>query len=481
MAYPMRIAESKEQAKYIPPPKRFRKDTWNDEDSYNDLIVSKAQLLKDYPFWGILGMSIVCVEVDDPSLPTLATDGMHVFYNPKFITSLTKGERVFAFAHELMHGLLEHAGSDSRALSYLGINMERLMKEGDKAKIEEAQKKLQLWNFAADFIVNDGLVEAHVGEFIKTIQILHNDKYRGWAVEEVYEDLIENPENIPQGAQTLDQHIEIEVVPDDQMGDGESGQSRDGNGNVKVRMKQSDFDKLKKEWQDNMVSAAAAQHEHEQRESNSAGCIPSSIQRMIDELSNPRVNWRQALKRFVIAVSSRAYSFARPNKALFSQGWTLPGFRTRVNELDIVIMVDTSGSISRDQLTAFVSEMRGIMNSFHRYKIQAWCFDGDVVRESVVTLEKHTKAGDSWDQVIKFAERIGGGGGTVFSANWDYMKEKRIKPRLVLMLTDGMPFGSWGDPMYCPAMFMIIGNPGAKAPFGLTIHYEDPRDVKRAA
>jgi predicted metal-dependent peptidase len=266
------------------------------------------------------------------------------------------------------------------------------------------------------------------------------------------------------------------------MGDGESGSaSDDGKGNVKVRMKQSDFDKLQKEWQDTMVSAAAAQHEHEQRESTAAGCIPSGIQRMIDDLSKPRVNWRQALKRFVIAVSSRAYSFARPNKALFSQGWTLPGFRTRVNELDIVIMVDTSGSIGRDQLTAFVSEMKGIMNSFQRYKIQAWCFDGDVILESAVTLEKHTRGGDSWDQIIKFAERIGGGGGTVFSANWDYMKKERIKPRLVLMLTDGMPCGSWGDPMYCPTMFMIMGNTSAQAPFGLTIHYEDPDAVKRAA
>lgn len=443
-----------------------KKDTYEDEDAYNEMIVAKARMLKDLPFWGILALTVKLVEVNE--IPTLATDGMHVYYNAEFVKKLSRGERVFAMAHEIYHCLYEHAGRNTRAASYIGFNSN----ERDPAKIREIQEKLALWNYAADFIVNDGLVEARVGEYIKTIQILHDEKYRGWSVEEVYDDLLENPEKMQKDARTMDTHIEVEVVPDDEM-DGSSGQpqSGEGNGPMKVKIKQSDFEKMQKDWQDNMISAAAAQKEHEQR-TQSAGCIPSGVQRLIDQLSKPKVNWKTMLRRYVMAVSHRRYSFSRPNRPLFSQGWTLPGFRDRTHELDIVVLVDTSGSISQEQLTAFVSELQGIMNSWKRYKITAWCFDGAVIEDSVTTLTKG--ASGAWEDVKKFASRIGGGGGTNFEVNWEYMKERKIKPRLVLMLTDGMPFGSWGDVSYTPTMYMVIGNPRAEGPKGaITIHYEE--------
>jgi len=447
--------------------KAYRKDDFKDEDAYNEMIVAKARMLKDLPFWGILALTVKLVEVDE--IPTLATDGIHVYYNAEFVKKLTRGERVFAMAHEIYHCLYEHAGKNTRAMSYIGFNPS----ERDPAKVADIRDKLALWNYAADFIVNDGLVEARVGEFIKSIGILHDEKFRGWAVEEVYEHFQQNPNEVPKNAQTMDTHIEVEVVPDDEMGegDGEQPQPGDGNGTMKVRIKQSDFEKMQKDWQDNMVSAAAAQREHEQR-TRSAGCIPTGVQRLIDQLSKPKVDWKRALRRYVMAVTHHRYSFSRPNKSLFSNGWTLPGFRDRVHELDIVVMVDTSGSIGQEELTAFVSELQGIMNSWKRYKIHAWCFDGAVIEDSKVELVKGSHG--AWDDVKKFAERIGGGGGTNFEVNWDYMKENRIKPRLALMLTDGMPFGSWGDVSYCPTMYMIIGNPRAEGPKGaITMHYED--------
>ena len=464
------IAESQEQAgKFLPPPKRFHKDVWTNEDAYNDLIVAKSQLLKEFPFWGILGLTVVLVECNEEELPTLATDGMHIFYNPEFTSSLTKSERVFAIAHELFHGLYEHAGTSSRFENYTGVNIRRLIKEGDKNKIKEAEDKARLWNFAADFIVNGGLVEAHVGEFIKTIQILYDDEYLGWAVEEVYEDLIKNPSKIPQGAQCLDQHIEVEVVPD---GTGADEKKKAGEGG-KIVMTESEFEKLKKDWQDSMLSAAAAQKEHEQRESTAAGCIPSAIQRIIDDLAKPKVNWKNALRRAVQRIIHRRYSYKTPNKALFNRGITIPGFRDAINKLDVAIFVDTSGSVGPEQLTAFISELQGIMNAFPRYNIHAHCFDGSVCEESVMKLEKsHGAAG--WDHMKQFANRISGGGGTNFECNWDYLKANKIKPRMIIMLTDGYPYGSWGDSRYAPTIFFMMGNQeGEKAPFGMTLHYED--------
>ena len=474
----LRIAESREQAeKFLPPPKRFHKDVYTDEDAYNDLIVAKAQLLKEFPFWGILGLTVVLVEIDDPRMPTLATDGMHVFYNPAFCKSLTKGERVFAMAHELFHGLYEHAGRTSRFESYTGTNWQQIVASGDEAAKKEAEAKMRLWNFAADFIVNDGLVEAHVGEFIKTIPILHDDKFRGWSVEEVYDHLLDNPDEVPDNAQCLDQHIEINVVPDGE-GDGDGPKAEtDGEGNTKITMTESEYEALKKQWQDTMFSAATAQKEHEARESTAAGCIPSAIQRLIDELSKPKVNWKTALRRAVTQIIHRRYTFRTPNKALFSQGWTLPGFRDRQNKLDIAVFVDTSGSVGQDQLTAFMSEFQGMLAAFPRYKIHIHCFDGAVVEDSVTLLEKsHGAAGweDAKRTIMKYAEKIGGGGGTNFLCNWEFLRERKVKPRMIIMLTDGYPYGEWGIKDYAPTIFFMMGNEkGFKAPFGITMHYEE--------
>jgi predicted metal-dependent peptidase len=470
------IADSEEQSgKFVPPPQRFHKDVWVDEDAYNDLIVAKAQLLKEFPFWGILGLTVVLVERPDDELPTLATDGMHIFYNAKFTAKLTKGERVFAIAHELFHGLYDHAGSNSRFEHYTGINMKRLIEEGDQEKIKEGMRLKLIWNFAADFIVNGGLVEAHVGEFIKTINILYLDEYLGWAVEDVYDDLLKNPEKIPQDAECLDEHIEVEVVSDEEAAKAkEEGEDGEGNGKRFV-MGESEYNKLQNDWKETMISAAAAQKEHEQREPSAAGCIPSAIQRLIDELAKPKVNWRQALRRAVQRIIHRRYSYKSPNKGLFSRGITIPGFRDSVNKLDIAIFVDTSASVSEEQLTAFISELKGMMDAFPRYKIHAHCFDGAVCEDSIVKLEK-SHGQDGWDHIRKFINRISGGGGTNFSCNWDYLKEHGIKPRMIIMLTDGYPYAGdgWGDPRWAPTIFFMMGNGRSiKAPFGATIHYED--------
>ncbi len=470
---PLEVAESKEQAGKLPPiGRRFRKDTYVDEEVYDDLIAVKAKLLRDFPFWGILGLSLVLVEDESGQVPTLATDGRHIFYSKDFMNKLKRDEKMFAVAHELYHCVFEHAGKSHRGTFWGGIDPTVT----DPEKIKEQQEKAQLWNFAVDFVVNDDLLQAGCGEFIRTIPILHDVKYRGWAAEEIYQHLLDNPKDRPQGMDTLDQHIEIEIVEDGEEGEGQGGsggqgdkQQQDGKGPKKIRMTRSEYEKLRQQWQDNAVKAAAAQKEQDAR-SGGAGNIPAGIRRLLDDLTKPVYNWKQLLKRYVMSTMSRGYSFSQPNKPLFNNGFTIPGFRTRQQRLDIAIGVDTSGSISQEQLTEFISEMNGILKAFPMYNIKAWCFEGEVVPESVTEI---TKMNGRMDDITKFARNIGGGGGTSFEANWDFMKDEKLRPKLFLMLTDGMPFGGWGDPLYCPTMFLIVDNPTVDAPFGITMHYED--------
>ena len=472
--YAVQIAESKEQAAYVPPSRVYHDDYYEDEEMYDELRVAKSLLLTRYPFWGILGLALRMIEVNSPKLPTLATDGKHIFYNPEFIRSLAgRDERVFAVAHEIFHALYDHAGLSSRFEHYVGVDWEFLERPENREELEKVKELSKLWNYAADFVVNSSLVEARVGEFIKTITILYDEEYIGWSVEEVFEHLKENPDKVPQGAQTLDQHIEIEIVEGDGEGGGGGGEAVETPNGVKIRMTREEFEALKQQWRENMSSAAAAQKDAEMRAGGEmAGCIPSTIQRMIDSLAKPKVNWRQALKRYVNRIRIRRYAWTRPNRGLFNQGWTVPGMRSQDNELDIVVMFDTSGSISQDQLTAFVSELQGILAAFPRYNVWTWCFDAAVQEDSIIQLRKHHD-GDGWNHMKRFIERISGGGGTDFEVNWDFMKSRKMKPKLAIMLTDGVPFGGWGDVRYCPTMYFIMGNTRAQGPKGaMTVHYE---------
>lgn len=205
----------------------------------------------------------------------------------------------------------------------------------------------------------------------------------------------------------------------------------------------------------------------------SAGSIPYGVERMIGNLVKPKKNWKKSLRRYTRSIISRGYSYMIPNKPLFDQGFTVPGFRNKKDILDLTIMVDTSGSISQDELTVFVSEIQGIMKSFPNYNIKAWCFDGEVLEDSVIEITKRNGNFEDMRNFTKFTRKIKGGGGTVFMANWDYMKKNKIRPKIAIMFTDGCPWGSWGIPNYCPTIFLIVGQPHKKAPFGITMHYED--------
>ena len=441
---------------------RYRTDTYQDKAAYENLIVARAAMLRYFPFWGIMAMSYVLVEDTSGITKTLCTDGRHIFYNPEFVNAMVEyRDSLFAMSHEVMHCLYNHVGKISR--------------RGDRDS--------DLWGFAVDYVVNGELYESF-GHLMSVIQVYYDAKYKNWSAEQVYDDLLQNPDQLPKTCQQVDQHLYIDIVPDGQEDDDEGQGNQEGKGKgskddqsddgmPRVRMTESEFKKLCDETRKNAIHAARVHQEQSTKDMmQSAGTLPAGIQRLIDDLLVPRIDWRSALKRFVTTRTSRRYTYQRPNKRFIGSGMTLPGFRDRVDELDIVVAVDTSGSISQDQLTKFISEMSGIIKSFRRYNILTFCFDGDVVEESVTTITRGN--GDKMKDLMPFVRNLGGGGGTMFEAVFEYLKKERKKPRMILLLTDGMPCGTWGDPHYCPTMFLVAGNESRpKAPFGLTVYYED--------
>ena len=195
-----------------------------------------------------------------------------------------------------------------------------------------------------------------------------------------------------------------------------------------------------------------------------AGKVPAEIERMIKELTEPKMNWREILRQQIQSTIKNDYTYIRPSRKGWHTGAVLPGINYD-ETIDICIGIDMSGSIGNDQAADFLGEVQGIMSEYQDYNIKVWCFDTKVYNEQDFTA-------DNGNELSQY--QLMGGGGTDFNANWEYMKEQDITPKRFIMFTDGYPWDSWGDADYCDTIFVIHSNSdkNLQAPFGATAHYD---------
>jgi predicted metal-dependent peptidase len=295
-----------------------------------------------------------------------------------------------------------------------------------------------IWNAAADYSVNGQLVRDRIGDSPKGIKIFHDPKHYGKSTEQVYDEIYEgmDEEELSALGQLLDEHIDWEK-------DGKDG---------RPQYSKEDLKKIRDEIKEAMIAAAQAA---------GAGNTPAEIQRMIRELTEPKMNWREILRQQIQSTIKNDYSFMRPNRKGWHMSAILPGSQFQ-ETIDICIAIDMSGSIGDDQAKDFISEIKGIMEEYQDYKIKLWCFDTKVYNEADF---------DGYgDDIMEY--EVMGGGGTEFDVNWEYMKEHDINPKKFIMFTDGYPWGSWGDENYCDTFFVIHGNNTIVPPFGAHAYYE---------
>jgi predicted metal-dependent peptidase len=190
---------------------------------------------------------------------------------------------------------------------------------------------------------------------------------------------------------------------------------------------------------------------------------------MIAEWTQPKIDWRSLLQQQIESVIRSDFTFMRPNRKSWHIDAVLPGMDND-EKVDVCIGVDMSGSISNTMVKDFFSEIKGIMDQYQDFSIKIWCFDTSVYN--------HAEFDPSnIDDLLEYEPT--GGGGTDFDANWNYMKQEGIEPKKFIMFTDGYPFGSWGDELYCDTVFIIHGNDQIVPPFGTYAYYEE--EVKKAA
>lgn len=391
------------------------------------IIVARVGLLMRHPFFGNMATRLVVKNCDD-WCPTAATDGRHLYYNTQFFNALSNKEIEFVIAHEILHCVFDH-----------------LTRREDRNPM--------LFNIACDYLVNNTLVRDRIGEPVKLVDIYQDFKYDGWTSEEVYDELFKQAEKngeefLKQLGNLLDEHVDWDK-------DSKENKGGDKEGNGPPKYSKEELKKIRDEIKEGMLSAAQAA---------GAGNTPAEIQRMIKELTEPKMNWRELLRQQIQSTIRNDYTFSRPSRKGWHTGAVLPGMNFD-ETIDIAVALDMSGSIGDAQARDFLSEIKGIMDEYKDYNIKLWCFDTQVYNECDFSA-------DTGEELLDY--EIIGGGGTDFMANWTYMKENDIQPKKFIMFTDGYPWDSWGEDDYCDTVFIIHSHrdKNLKAPFGITAHYE---------
>ena len=358
------------------------------------LAKAKTALILEHPFVGTIALSMP-FEFDE-SIKTAATNGKRIKFNPEFVDSLTDEEVKFLVAHECFHPMLEH-------------NFRR----GDRQ-----HKK---WNVAADYVINKLLTDESIGRMPKVGLLDPNIYSAGHGTSEGIYNILPD-------------------MPDDGSGPGDPGNAlddcEDGDGSPAEQQQQQ------AEWKVKVAQAAQA--------AKMMGKMSANMQRLVDEVLQPKVDWREVMQKFLVKARTDQRSFSRFNRRFIAQGLYLPSVSGEQMG-EVCFAVDCSGSIDQKTVNQFAAEIKRVKEDLMPERIHVLYFDSEV--SHVESYEQHD------DLDIK----PHGGGGTDFAPVFEKIIELGINPVAVVFLTD-LCCNSFGDQPDAPVLW-VTTDPG-KAPFG---------------
>jgi len=335
--------------------------------------ITKARsiLVLDHPFFGSLALRLGLVE--DNSFETASTNGTDIFYNSKYIESLTTREIVGLLAHEVMHLALGHGW-------------------------RQGSRKSKKWNVAADYTINENLIATG---FTLPKGALNDDRYKSLSAEEIYEQLPkEQPNSKPQKGKDKGKNN------DDRTDLGKCG-------SILPTKDEEEAKEMKAIWQAAVSQAVQL----------SKGALPASIEKQVQEIINPTVPWYILLRDFVEKTARNDYDWTRPSRRYIGQDIILPSLISE--ELpEIAIAIDTSGSINQKALSRFAAEASNVLGDYDTTVRVIYC-DAKVQKEEVFTRA---------DFPMKMKPI--GGGGTNFCPVFEYIHKQHFTPACLIYFTD---------------------------------------------
>lgn len=400
-------------------------------DQQYAMEVARVGFMSACPFFAHYFYS-ECREYPTLDISTAATDGRTLYYNPEYLAGLKPAERVFVFAHEISHAIQRHP---TRMKHYLRNDLPISGKPAD----------MNTANEAADYVINADLVEQGVGMINKN-WLWRPDIVGSDVWEDVYPRVYKDPpkgqgkgagQGGAQGAQG---------GPGNPGATPTAGQTYGGSGRAPKGAKGDPvaaaaggaFDQVLEPWTDPATGEVDLPDEGAFKEAlaraaaaaKAVGKMPGNWQRMVDEVLEPQVNWRDHVRMLMTGkIGSRGEDWSRPNRRRLALNpiVVMPGKKGYGAEC-VVVAVDTSGSIGQRELDAFCAEVGGVLNDVKPRRIVVISCDARVNQVEEVT---------SMDELGALrAKGFGGGGGTDFKPVFDYVDEHELKPETLIYLTD---------------------------------------------
>jgi predicted metal-dependent peptidase len=341
------------------------------QEARTKLIKARIAMIMRQPFFGELAMHLKLTEDDTLDPPTAAVDGRNLFYHPQWVLDNPHEVVMAMVAHEVGHCIFQHIGRRNG-------------------------REPQRWNYAGDYVINAVLQDSG---FTLGDGWLYSPVYAGMSTDAVYQALPPMPPGTGKGA--FDKILDAPAQGTD--------------------IAASDAD-----WG---VAAVQAANNAESR-----GNLPASLKRFVEEITEGKVDWRDVMRRFMTETSKDDYSYARLNRRFVSLGIYLPGLYSETMGA-VVAGIDTSGSISKEQLMEFGSEITAIVDQMLPSKlVNIYC---DAAIAHIDEFERY--------DVLSFD--MHGGGGTDFRPPFKYVEDNDIEPKCMVYLTDGCgPFPAHAPP-----------------------------------
>lgn len=385
------------------------------------LSKAKTALIFSQPFFATLAMQSLWIRDDTLSPPTMATDGDNIFWHPDFVEKSTHEELIFVICHEIMHCVFQH-----------------MLRRGSRDPYK--------WNVATDVVINDMLKKENIGVMpqggIDMPQLAAAGKFMA---EEVYN-----------------------LLPPPPKGQGPSGGSAQGggpgqgkpnngtNGQPLDEVRDAKGTKAEQSERANKMKVRVAQAA---QAAKMCGKLSAGVERLVSDVLQPQVDWRDVLRRFVAVRAKTETSFARPKRRFAAEDIYLP---SKGGETlgELLVAVDCSGSIGQRELAEFTAEIRAIFEDLIPAKLHVVYFDASISHYECY------EPGDSLD--IK----PHGGGGTDFAPIFKYADENAIEACACVVLTDGY-CSSYGNPPPFPVLWCTTGDD--KMPWGEIVKMKSGR------
>lgn len=348
------------------------------------IIQARIALLRLYPFFGTMAMHLKPIELTKKEaekkmrVPTMGVDIYgNMPYNKEFVDSLTPEDLLFVIGHETMHLALEH-----------------LRRKGSRAG--------SLWNIATDEAINN-LLKHEMRVWKKA---LCSHQFEEMSAEQIYDELLKEGkmEKVygPGGADSFDTHFYDEGS--DEKGKGSSPWKTPGQEKLDAPKMIKDAHKFAK----------------------SQGKMPAGLERLFKDLLEPRMNWKEILQKYIMSVLPQDWTYTKPSKRSMAAGFYMPSVVKET--IDIIIGVDSSGSISDQEYAQFLSEIFAMTRAIQNLRATVLICDAEV--SQVVEID------NNFNPSMDIQGRGYGGTSCIPVFRWIH-EEKGENVKLLVYLTDG--------------------------------------------